>query len=250
MGMMDRIGAFAGPIVGGVVGTVISSQYIFLVAASVLIGSLWPLFLTSEPVKVHQKLNFRDFPLDKIRYDLISYCGLSIENTLCNNLWPLYIALFAISGGVYIKLGILYSAGVVFAIISTYTIGKLIDRRNARKILRFAATANALLYIARPFVSGVGGVFAVNSMNEVVTNAYRMPFVKGMYAAADEYPGFRIVYVVLMETVTSSIKGLFWLMLAILAAGFSDRTVIYIGFIFAAGGSMMILAERFKALRA
>lgn len=249
MTIMERIGSVFGPVIGGVVGTLFGSPFIFLVATVFLFASLWPLFQTTEPVMVHQKLHFRDFPLRKVKWDLIAYVGLGIENTLCLNLWPLYVSLFALSGSVYIQLGALSSLAVITSIISAYFIGRLIDIRYARRTLRIAASLNALVYLFRPFVTSLLPALATNMANEAITTGYRMPFIKGMYSAADDLPGHRIVYVVTMEAVTSVAKGTVWFMLAIGATAIHTHSILVIGFGIAGLASLVIMAEKFKALQ-
>ncbi len=249
MTIMERIGTVLGPITGGVVGTIFGSQFIFLVATMALLASLWPLFQSKEPVIAHQKLNFRDFPLDKVRRDLIAYAGVGVENTLCINLWPLYVSLFALTGGVYAKLGALSSAAVIASIGSAYLVGRLIDVKSARLTLRVAATINGLIYFIRPFVASLVPAFMVNVANEVVTTGYRMPFFKGVYAAADDLPGFRIVYIVSLEALSSTAKCTAWFMLALGAQIMSVHAILVVGFMIAATASLVIMLEQFNVLK-
>jgi MFS family permease len=248
MTIMERIGTIIGPVTGGIVGTLFGSQFIFMVATAALFASLWPLFQSKEPVIAHQKLNFRDFPLHKVKHDLIAYAGVGVENTLCINLWPLYVSLFALTGGVYAKLGALSSAAVVASIGSAYVVGRLIDVKNARLTLQVAAILNAAVYFVRPFVTSLVPAFIVNLANESITTGYRMPFFKGVYAAADDLPGFRIVYIVSLEAMSSIAKCTAWFMLALGAQIMSVRTILIVGFMVAAIASIALMTEKFKAL--
>lgn len=243
--MYERIGFLIGPIIGGVVGSVFGPQYIFFAATLLLFGSLWPLFKTKEPVQTHQKLHFKLLPVNRIKRDIFANICLGIENTLCINVWAYFVAVFVLVGAVYAQLGALSSAGVLVAIVSAKAIGRLSDTGLARRILRTSAVLNSLSYLVRPFVSGVGGVFAVNSANEVLTAGYRMPFMKGVYAAADDLPGLRIVYLSSLEATGSVAKATVWFFLAILATTLSLETVIFVGFGIAALASLGIMQERF-----
>jgi uncharacterized membrane protein HdeD (DUF308 family) len=249
MHIMEKIGAIIGPLAGGLAGAILGPAYIFVIATLVLFCSLWPLFRTTEPVRTHQQLNFKRFPVHKVIPDLRAYAALGVENTLCINLWPLYLGLFALQGSVYIQLGGLTSAAVLASIASAYTIGRLIDIRSGRKILRISVTLNALIYLFRPFVHSLMPALAVNLANEAITAGYRMPFVKGMYAAADDLPGFRIIYIVSMECIASIAKATVWLMLAVMAQALSAYAVILVGFMVAATASLLIMVERFRVLQ-
>ncbi len=245
MQTFEKIGCLIGPLIGGVLGSLFGSQYIFLSAVLLLFASLWPLFLTKEPVKVHQKIHFNGLEVGKIKHDLIANAFLGIENSLCINIWPYFVAVFVLSGAVYAQLGALSAIGVLSAIISAKLIGRLSDTQLARPLLRISAVINAITYAIRPFVQGVWGVFTVNVINEAVTSGYRMPFMKGIYAAADDLPGYRIVYISIMEATDSVAKATVWFMLALLATIFSLHTVLLIGFGIAGVASLGITRERF-----
>lgn len=250
MQVMEKLGGVAGPLVGGVAGTYMGPQYIFLAAGLVLMASLWPLFQTSEPVRTKQLLNFRDFPVHKIRRDVLSYAAMGIENSFCINTWPLYVALFALSSGVYAKLGILAAAATLISIGATYIIGRLVDTDNARRVLSISAIINALVYVFRPLTHSFWPVLGINLANESITPGYRIPYLKGMYAAADSFPGFRIVYISTMECMASIAKGTAFFILALLASVMSARGVLVTAFAIAGVSSLFIMTERFRALGA
>lgn len=248
MQVFEKMASIAGPLVGGIAGATFGSPYIFLVASAVLIISLWPLFRSAEPVRTRQELHFRQLPLAAVSRDLFAYGALGIENTLCLNLWPLYLSLFALGGNVYAKLGALSSLAVLVSIAAARTIGRWVDNRNARTILRVAALLNTVVYMYRPFVGGLMPALVTNVVNEVITTGYRLPFIKGVYAAADELPGLRIVYVSSLECIASIAKGTTWFLLALLSTMAGTKQVLIIGFMIAGVASLCITRERFRAL--
>lgn len=245
MQVFEKIGYLLGPLLGGVIGSTFGPQYIFITATVLLILSLWPLFLTAEPVKVHQKIDFISLPIAKIKRDMFANACLGIENSLCINTWAFFVAVFVLSGAVYAQLGTLSAIGVLAGILSAKLIGRLSDSRFARPLLRTSAVINAGTYIIRPFVNNLGGVLAINVANEAVTTGYRMPFMKGVYAAADDLPGYRIAYISTLESIGSIMKATVWFFLAILATVLSLKTVLIIGFAIAALASLGITKERF-----
>lgn len=245
MQVFEKIGYMLGPLVGGVVGSLLGAEYIFITATLLLILSLWPLFLTSEPTKTHQKIGFKTLPVDKIKRDLFANACLGVENTLCQNAWPFYVAVFILSGAVYAQLGLLTAFGVLVAIVSAKIIGRISDTAFARPIMRVNLVLNALVHCIRPLINSVGGVLAVNVANEAVTAGYRMPFMKGMYAAADDLPGYRIAYISSMECVGSIVKSTVWFLLALSAVVLSLQTVLILSFFIAAIASLGITKERF-----
>ncbi len=245
MQVFEKVGYLLGPLIGGVIGSAFGPQYIFITATALLIISLWPLFLSSEPTKVHQKIDFKGLSAKKIRRDIFAYGALGVENSLCINTWPFYVAVFLLSGAVYAQLGTLSAIGVLVAVLSAKAMGGISDSALARPIMRISVASNILIHLLRPFVNGVAGVLAVNVANEAVTSGYRMPFIKGVYAAADDLPGYRIVYIATLESVSSIAKATSWFFLALLATVLSLKTVLAIGFIIAAVASLGITKERF-----
>jgi len=249
LNVMEKLGYAAGPIIGGVIATLYGPQYIFIIATIMLIVGLVPLFQTGEPVKTKQKLDWKGIDIGSMKRDFISYAGLGVENTICIFMWPLYLGLFVLVGSAaYAKLGALSSISVIASIATAYAIGKIIDNRKGRMLLRVSAIANVGTHIIRPFIKSYTVALGVNLANETITIGYRMPYIKGMYDAADDLPGYRIVYITSMEWFGSACKAVAWLLLTILSMSFSAQTVMVVGFGIAAIGSLVTMTERFKAL--
>jgi MFS family permease len=248
MQVFEKTAAVVGPLAGGLAATFLGSRAIFAIGCITLLISLVPLFRTAEPVRTGQTLRFRDLPLKTVLSDIRAGAGIVVENTLCLNLWPFYIALFALGGGVYVQLGALTSLAMLTSIFSAHVIGRYIDTKNARSLLRLSATVNTLIYLVRPFVRSLWPAFAVGIANEVVTTGYRMPFMKGMYAAADDLPGFRIVYLTSIEFIGDVLKAAVWYFLAIVAVCVTIYSAFFVGFLIAAVASLLIMTEKFRAL--
>lgn len=246
--IMERVGGTIGPVLGGVLATLFGPQQIFLIAIVLLIVSLVPLFRTAEPVKTRQKLNFKDLQLLPIRSDIISYSALSLEQNFCVVLWPVFLTLFVFVNNVYATIGALSSLSILVSVIASYSIGKLIDDKKGGILLRFSAIANALVYCFRPFVKSVGAVLGLNVVNEVLTVGYRLPYFKGLYDAADNQPGHRIVYIVVVEALGSFTKLVFWLLLFVLSTALSDYQLLVAGFLIASAASLIITRQKFQAL--
>ena len=70
------------------------------------------------------------------------------------NAWVLFLAVVVFAGSgddIYLKIGAFASITVLTSFVAAYTFGRLIDRRRGGELLRFAAIANALTHIFRPF---------------------------------------------------------------------------------------------------
>lgn len=246
--IVQRVGGALGPIVGGIVATVFGPQYIFLAMTLLLLVGLIPLLTSGEPVKTHQKIRFRNLRLSRIKRDLISYAGLTVTHQISVTLWPLYLGIFALGANVYLELGAISSVGFMVSIFSAYGIGKVVDKKRGRELLRFSAFVDMFIQFFKPFVQSVPFAFAVNTAGETTAVSMRIAYQKGMYDAADDLPGNRIVYISLMETVGAVVKALLWTILLAIGVFVSFEIAIIVGFVVAGLANLLTLAEKFKGL--
>lgn len=116
-------------------------------------------------------------------------------------------------------------------------------------MLRIGAMLNAGLQLSRPLANSFPTAFGLNLLSEAVTPMFRMPYFKGMYDAADDYPGSRIAYISVMETTCAFAKAGFFILASLIAYCLSDIRQIF-GLLFAVGAAMslLIMTERFRAL--
>ncbi len=247
--IMEKVGYALGPVISGIVATLFGAQYIFLASAIMLIAGLWPLFRTPEPMQLKQKLDYAGLDFKKVKHVIPSYIGLNVENTLCLMLWPLFLAMFVITDGtVFAGVGTMASISVVASILAAHAIGKTVDNHQGRSLLRYSAIANSLVYIVRVFTISYPMALATNIANEAITMGYRLPYTKAVYDAADDLPGYRIVFISSMEIIGCIAKASMWWVLTGLALILTAKQTIYVGFGIAAVASLMIMTEKFKAL--
>jgi len=246
---MQKVGLALGPIVGGVVAYLFGAQYIFLVSTILLFVGVVPLFLSAEPVKVHQRVAFPKLALRDVRRDLFSFSALGVENVSSMIVWPFFMGIVIFADNAYLNVGIIISASVAVTFIASRSIGSLIDKKKGRQLLRAGVVLNALLHLVRVFARGFPITFLVNVVNEAITPMYRMPMFKGVYDAADDYPGRRIVYMSSMESTSAFARALFFFVAGILAYLILSATMLF-GALFAitAVVSLLIATERFRAL--
>lgn len=247
--IMGKVGAIIGPILGGVISITLGPQYIFAISTILMIIGLLPLFKTTEPVRTRQKLDYRGFAKVDINKSLTAITATHLENTLSIVMWPLFLALFVLPGeSVFIKVGILSSVSVFMAVLAARFVGRLVDERQGRRVLHMSATINSILHLAKPFVSSYGIAFGVGATNEVVTIGYRLPFFKGYYDQTDEFPGFRIVYISVIESFSSFVKAIVYAMLIMVSTVVSPRITLTVAFMIASVASLLIMTEKFKTL--
>lgn len=249
MFIMQKVGVSLGPILGGVVAYFFGAQYIFLVSGILLFVGVIPLFLTAEPVRTHQRVEFSKLAFADVRRDVFAMSMSGVENIASLIVWPFFMGIVIFQDNVYLKLGLVVSVSVVITFAASRAIGSVIDQKHGRRLLRIGVVLNAVLHLTRVFVRGFPLTFAVNIVNELVTPMYRMPLFKGLYDAADDYPGRRIVYMSFMEATNAFARALFFLVAAVLAYFITDLSLLFgILFAIAAIASLLIASERFRAL--
>lgn len=246
--ILQHLGGAIGPIGGGIIATVFGPQYIFMAMTLMLIIGLVPLLSSAEPIKTKQHISFARLPFRKVARDALSYSGLTISHQFTVVVWPLYLALYALGANVYLELGALQSIGFFVSIVSAYAIGKIVDAKRGRSLLRASVVADSFIQLCRPFVASLPFALFVNTVGETSATGLRISFQKGMYDAADDLPGNRIVYISYLEAVASIVKALAWVLLLIIGIHFTFLTAFIAAFIIAALANGLLFLENFKGL--
>lgn len=232
--MIEKLGGILGPLVGGALATFFDARYTIIVAIAVLLGSLIPLLLTNEVVQVHQHITFKGFVYKNHIRQLVSYSCNNTENIICILLWNFYLALVVFQTGTYAKIGAITAVATASSFLFAHYIGKRVDQKHGKKLLNFGVLANALIHVARIFVTTPLAALGINAVNEPVTMSYRMPYAKNYYDMADTLPGYRIVFIAVNEATSAFTRALLWLFLFTASFHMQAVSAIKIAFIIAA----------------
>ena len=246
--IVDKIGGILGPLVGGLIASFYDPRYTIALSMLVLIASIFPLFISNEPVRVNQDVTFRKLKIKEHIRDYISVIPFTLENSVSLIIWPLYAAIFLLGSNVFAKLGGIITVSTISMIFLSRAIGRVIDKSRGRDLLRLGTVVNAFLHLVRPFVTNITGVLAVGVINEPITASYRMPYMKGYFDASDSQPGYRIAYLSSVCATDSATRLLLWLALWILLGVFSAKSVLVGTFYAASIFSLGIMSERYRAL--
>lgn len=249
MTIIDRAGNILGPLVGGVIATVFGAQYTIAGAIVILTLAVVPLFLSAEPTKVNQSITFRHLNYRRLIYDFSSWSGSAVESMASQLLWPLFVAATIFTVNVYASIGLVTSIGMVAAMFAAHGIGKLIDKRKGGILLKWSTIASVCAQLLRPFVTGFGGVALMNSVTDFTASGYRLPHAKGFYDRADSLPGYRIAYIVMMENAGDIVRVIMLLALWGVALTWGGVVALKVGFIVAGCLTLLVLTQRFPALK-
>ncbi len=247
--IFERVGGTLGPLVGGLLASIVAPELSILLAILVLIGSLVPLFLTNEPVCLHQKISFIGFPWRRHTFDYLSMGALHIDNAASKFVWPLCIAVIVFKTDSYAKVGSIVALATAVSLYSAHMFGSFIDKSKGRQLLNYGVVLNALVHLMRPFALSGASSTIVSTLNEPATLSYQMPLMKGYYDAADSEEGYRIVYLSLVEIVGSITKAGYFICLYVSTLYLDSEFVLRWNFIFVAFLSLGIGLQRFTALK-
>ncbi len=248
MVIVERVGAILGPLAGGLIASLYDPRYTIGLAMLILLASTLPLFFTPEPVETNQKIKFKGMDWRSHKRDFLSVIPLTIENAVSIIVWPLYIGVFILGDNTFAKLGLIIALSTLSSIIFSKTLGNLIDDRKGRSLLRAGAVASSLVHLARPFVNNVVGATAVNIAHEPATAAHRIPYMKGLFDAADSLPGYRIAYITTTCIIDNIARLIFFLLLWAGMYIFEPREVLVATFFVAAVAALATMVEKFRAL--
>jgi MFS family permease len=252
MYMVEKLGTGLSPLMGGFIAYLFGPEATMVVAMGVFIISAGPLFLSPETVMIRQKIIFRGFNWRGTWKNLTSAAAIGVDQISSAATWSLFVAI-AIFGTttnlVYAQIGGLMSIAFLASLVFSRLYGLLIDRRRGDELLKISVAGDFILDVARPFVSTPIGVVMTNVANEAITSGYSMPYLKGEYDMADSLPGYRIVYISLMEAALCFGGALFGVIAALIVAGVGDVRGMQISYIVAAIAILPIALHGFPALR-
>jgi MFS family permease len=247
--MLEKVGSAIGPLLGGYIAAEYGASYAIIASIVLYVGSLIPLMASPEPVLAKQKITFKGFPFKKVWRDIVANAARAVDATVSTSMWPIFMALTFFHISVYEEIGFVTTISFVLAVIMTYGIGKFIDKYDALKFLRVGTFANSLVHLGRVFTSNLFTATGINIANEATTVSTSIAYYKGVYDAADDLPGFRIIYFVVIEAAGELVKIPIWLLLFGLTFATNSTTALQVCFVVTAIVSLGLLLENFKALR-
>lgn len=247
--VVEKIAAVIAPITGGLVASLIHPSATFVLAAVAMFIASIVIMLTPEPVRTKQPFHPSRLNLKKRWRDYASFSFFCGENAVSILIWPIFLSIVVLTGSVYAKLGAISSFSVLVAILVALPLGKLLDDHKGKAMIKFGASVNSIVHIARIGVSSIFGAGLIAVVNEPNTLVYRIAFLKGYYDRADDDEGTRIAFIAVNEFFADILRFSTFTLLAIVSLYASAYVVCAVGFLLGATYSQLIRLERFPALR-
>lgn len=252
MYIAERIGAGLSPLMGGFIAFLWGPEATMWMACVLFVISAGPLFLSPELITARQPITFHGFNWRAAWRGIVSAFGLGVDQASSIATWSLFVALAVFgttSNVVYAQIGGLMTLAVIASLVFSHLYGLIIDRHQGGELLKASVAGNALLHLLRLFVSTPIGVVMVNISNEAVTSGYSMPYLKGQYDMADDLPGYRIVYMSLVQFAIGLGSAVFCFLVALLVHLSDDIRGLQLAYIGAAVLVLLVLVHGFPALR-
>lgn len=252
MNILEKLAIGVSPVIGGFIALLFGPSVTMWVAGFVFVFAALPLLRTAERVEKHQRIAIKGFPWRTTLPSMVARVGVGFDIFTTATIWSLFVAIVIFpnfDNEIYVVLGVLASITVVVAIASSHLIGKLIDNKKGRLLLKTGVIAESLIHLSRAAVVSPVGVVGVNITDEVATTAQAMTFTRGMFDTAD-LSGHRVMYLMGMEMLT--MLGAF-LGCGVLFVCLAMTSSVEIGFraffVVAAVAVLLILTSRFQLYR-
>ncbi len=224
-----------GPLIGGIIAGEFGIQYTIGLTIFVLVIGTFPILKTPKVVGRQRKFDMRTFSIKDNWQDIIAYGGYGLEEITSQAIWPLFIFLIV---GTYREVGFITTLALVVAILVTVLTGKVTDKYEKRKVLRFGGIVNCSSGFAKAVVTGVAGAYLVSTFASVAQIFLQIPFLSEYYLHADREA--RTEYIVGMEAFTDLVRALGIVFLIVLAYIVNLKTVLVIGLLMGAFGSLLV----------
>lgn len=251
MSIVEKVASGASPLIGGIVAALFGPTSAMLLSVVAFLLSAIPLFRSAEPTKVHQKISFKGYPIHRHWRSFRASVAQGADVFASTNGWIMFITIVVFIGNgneIYAKIGALASFGVVVGLLASYAYGRLIDHKQGALLIKCTAYVNSCIHLLRPTVNTPLGVLINNTVNDVATTGFTMAYTRGYYDLADT-PGYRIVYLSLIEAFANAGASLAALLLAGLMIFSGDVGGLSLFFICMALIALFIANPRFPVYR-
>ena len=234
--ILDSIVCIIAPVIGGLILANLGFRFLFICVSFLLMLAGVPLFTTIEkfePESFSYKDAIKRVFKKENRRKLISYLGFG-EEMIGIYIWPIFVYLVVIN---FFNIGLIFSGATLIMILSTIFVGKMVDQRDKRKILKWGTAMLSLSWLAKIFIRTPLSLFAVESFSEVSKKVVTVPQMAIIYQDAKK--SHLVKKIVFLEMSLAIGKIAIIAVLIGFSFFFSEITVLQISFILAAAMSLL-----------
>ncbi|MCA9349310.1 MFS transporter [Candidatus Saccharibacteria bacterium] len=252
MVVLEKIFGMIGPLVGGILATLVDVRLSVGVSIALLMLSLVPLFLSGEPVKLNQHVFYGGITqkLVSSKANILAILAINLGTVLSSITWVLFIGIAVFRNDVYAYIGVLATVTTLLSIILAKYIGNQTDLGKGPKYMRIGAYGGVVFSLTKIFVNTPMAVAANSFFDAQALTIRQIPLGKGFYSETDNFPGQRIAYMVMLENLVHIFRIPF-IILIILALSYFDNQMEVLRYATVAAGTVTIFMvfEKFKILR-
>ena len=187
------ISSLLSPFLGGIVIKYFGFNALFIIAAILLFISIIPLaFLkeTYEKVDFSRGRMFRDILSRAGRPVALSFSGFAVEEWIGYVIWPIFLTVIFISTE---SIGAISSLTALVTFLVFYFVGRLSDRTDKRKLIKFGTLFYFTSWLGRIFASGFMSVLFVDTYKSITGYILRIPWTSYTYDLAARSNYFKFI---------------------------------------------------------
>lgn len=224
------------PALGGLIIVYLDYGNLFLFGLLLIIAGL--IFaIVMDNVKVRDKISWQEFS-EWMTEPGFRRLGLTFAGHYFNdgmlNMWPLYIFILL---GTSAKVGFLYSFSLLLAMLISYSVGNVIDKRKSRKPFVVSAGVLSFFWIMRSFITGFWSIVVVNTLDRITSSFHWLFFDRVWLVRGKGRDG--LSYFTYRQMILSAAAIMFWSLVFFLFYFFGEAWVSL--FVVAAVGVLLTL---------
>ena len=181
------------PLIGGFIALYAGFQVLYIIGSILLVAGTIPLFFSKdkyESLKFTRKDLWKAIFSKKEKGTLISFSGYAIESIIGRTIWPIFLITVLISIS---KTGIVVTLSMIISLLVFYFIGKITDKYNKIKLLKFGTLLYFFAWIGRVFADSTLKIFVVDSYKNVAEKVLHIPWSTKTYDLALRRGYFRFL---------------------------------------------------------
>lgn len=250
--LLQKIFGMIGPFLGGLLATLIDFRVSIAFSIGLLLLSLIPLFMSKEPVRLHQHITYKGLSskLWRRRRNVLAIAGFNMSTIISSTVWVVFISLAVFTENTYADIGLLLTVSTILSALLAKYIGHKTDTGSGPNFIRLGALSGLVLNASKLFIVNPVAVAAEGVAETQAALFKQVPMNKGFYAESDDFPGQRIAYVSVVEIIVQALRIPFWILLIVALAYFDDdMQVLRITAATAGFVGLLSLGQNFKSLR-
>ena len=121
---------------------------------------------------------------------LISFSGYAIESVIGRTIWPIFLITILITLS---KTGIIITLSMVISLLVFYFVGKITDKYNKTKLLKFGTLLYFFAWVGRVFADSTLKIFVIDSYKNISEKVLHIPWSAKSYDLAQKRGYFRFL---------------------------------------------------------